>query len=155
MSESQDRNQQALDIVKQYRLIAVGVGLIPVAFVDMAALAALQLKMLRDIAKLYEVKFIENIAQESIAALVSAGGLYGVNQLVKLLPVSGWLISFAGGGTFSAASTYAIGKVFIQHFDSGGTFLTFNPDKVKAYYTEQLESGKQIVPQKTYAGVKP
>ena len=33
-----------------------------------------------------------------------------------------------------AGAAYAVGKVFIQHFASGGTFLTFDPEKVRAHY---------------------
>ena len=45
----------------------------------------------------------------------------------------------------AGASTYAVGQVFIQHFESGGTFLDFDPDKVKAYFAEQVEKGKLVV----------
>jgi len=38
----------------------------------------------------------------------------------------------------AGAATYAIGKVFVRHFASGGTFLTFNPEKVKDYYLPDL-----------------
>jgi hypothetical protein len=36
--------------------------------------------------------------------------------------------------TLSSACTYAVGKVFIQHFSSGGTFLTFSPARVREYF---------------------
>jgi lipoate-protein ligase A len=42
------------------------------------------------------------------------------------------------------AATYAIGRVFIQHFESGGTFLDFNPEKVREYFKEQFERGKGV-----------
>jgi len=32
---------------------------------------------------------------------------------------------------FSGAYAWALGKVFIQHFQSGGTFLDFDAEKVK------------------------
>jgi hypothetical protein len=43
---------------------------------------------------------------------------------------------------FAGAATYAIGKVFMQHFASGGTFLDFDPDKVRGYFREQFGKGK-------------
>ncbi|MCI5165392.1 MAG: GTPase, partial [Candidatus Electrothrix sp. GM3_4] len=42
------------------------------------------------------------------------------------------------------AVTYAVGKVFHQHFASGGTFLTFDPDKVREYYAQMLKEGKAM-----------
>jgi hypothetical protein len=44
----------------------------------------------------------------------------------------------------SGASTYAIYKVFIQHFESGGTFLDLDPAKVKSYFAEQFTKGKKV-----------
>jgi hypothetical protein len=35
--------------------------------------------------------------------------------------------------------------VFVQHFESGGTFLDLDPAKVKAYFSEQFERGKKVV----------
>jgi hypothetical protein len=32
-----------------------------------------------------------------------------------------------------------------MHFESGGTFLDFSPGKVKKYYAEQFEKGKEFV----------
>ena len=45
---------------------------------------------------------------------------------------------------FAGASTYAIGKVFIQHFESGGTFLDFEPAKVRAYFSQQFDKGRDL-----------
>jgi hypothetical protein len=52
------------------------------------------------------------------------------------------------------ASTYAVGRVFIQHFESGGTLLTFDPAKVRDYYTHQLDTGHKRIAE-SFAGVKP
>jgi hypothetical protein len=41
-------------------------------------------------------------------------------------------------------ATYAIGKVFVKHFESGGTLLNFNVDKVKDYYNEQFKKGEKV-----------
>jgi hypothetical protein len=42
------------------------------------------------------------------------------------------------------ASTYALGKVFIQHFESGGTFLDFDPEKVKEHFATLYKEGENI-----------
>jgi hypothetical protein len=38
---------------------------------------------------------------------------------------------------FSAGATYLIGKVFIQHFASGGTLLDFNPPDYREFIKAQ------------------
>jgi hypothetical protein len=37
-------------------------------------------------------------------------------------------------------------KVFIQHFESGGTFLDLDPDKVREYFKAQFEEGRTTTP---------
>jgi hypothetical protein len=37
-----------------------------------------------------------------------------------------------------------LGKVFIQHFESGGTFLTFDPMTVRAHFARLQEEGRKV-----------
>ena len=41
------------------------------------------------------------------------------------------------GIALSAGATYIIGKVFIQHFASGGTLLDFNPPDYREFIKAQ------------------
>ncbi|MFK7983173.1 MAG: hypothetical protein AB8G86_24550, partial [Saprospiraceae bacterium] len=43
------------------------------------------------------------------------------------------------------AATYALGKVFTQHFDQGGTLLTFDPVESRKYFQDAFEEGKLYV----------
>lgn len=62
----------------------------------------------------------------------------------KAVPVIGQTAGVIAMPIVSGATTYAIGKVFIQHFASGGTFLTFNPEKVRDYYAEMFREGENV-----------
>ena len=42
-------------------------------------------------------------------------------------------------GVFASASTYAVGRVFIQHFASGGTFLDFKPEEVRDFFNAEFK----------------
>ena len=50
-------------------------------------------------------------------------------------------MALASASAFGGATTYAVGKVFIQHFEMGGTLLNFNPDEVRKYFQEQYQQG--------------
>jgi len=139
----------ANDLVKKWMWWTMGAGLIPVPFVDLAAVTGVQLKMLSDLSKLYEVKFSENKGKAIISALLGsivpnslAGG--GVGSILKMVPLVGTFLGGISMALFSGAATYAIGKSFIQHFESGGTFLDFDPVKVKGYFNKQFEEGQVI-----------
>jgi uncharacterized protein (DUF697 family) len=141
--------ESANDLVKKWMWWTMGAGLIPVPFVDLAAVTGVQLKMLSDLSKLYNVKFSENRGKAIIGALLGsivpnslAGG--GVGSLLKMVPLVGTILGGISMSLFSGAATYAIGKSFIQHFESGGTFLDFDPVKVKDYFGKQFEEGQKI-----------
>ena len=44
----------------------------------------------------------------------------------------------------SGASTYALGEVFKKHFETGGTFLDFDIDRLTKMYKEKFEKGKKV-----------
>jgi len=63
---------------------------------------------------------------------------------VKFIPGIGALAGGVSMAVLSAASTYALGEVFKKHFESGGSFLDFNPESLKDYYNEQFKKGQKI-----------
>ncbi len=60
------------------------------------------------------------------------------------MPGLGTFLGITAMSAFSGAITYAVGQVYIQHFESGGTFLDFDPKKVKAYFMDQFQNGKKM-----------
>jgi len=138
-----------MQVVKKYTWWAAGAGLIPFPAVDMAAVTGVQVKMLKDLADIYKVDFPREKGKVAIGALVGgvaptqlARGFLG--SVIKGVPVLGAAVGGATVPIFAGASTYAVGRVFIQHFASGGTFLDFDPAKVRKYYSEQFERGKKV-----------
>lgn len=135
--------------IKKYVWWSAGAGLIPVPFVDWAAVSGVQLKMIADLALIYGVPFRKDLVKSAIASLSGfvlphalACGLVGT--MFKAVPV----IGFVAGGTamsgLSGAYAWALGNVFVQHFESGGTFLDFDAEKVKEYFKAQFEEGKRV-----------
>ena len=58
---------------------------------------------------------------------------------MKGLPVIGTAIGALTMPVVSAGATWVIGKVFIQHFASGGTLLDFNPPDYREFIKTQRE----------------
>jgi uncharacterized protein (DUF697 family) len=144
----------ASSIITKYSLWSLGAGLIPIPWMDMAAVAGVQLKMVSDLSKKYGVPFSDSQGKAIIGSLV--GGIIPgqvsagfVGGFAKMLPFVGFITVPA----FAGASTYAVGKVFATHFASGGTFLTLDPEKVRKYFKEQFEKGKTVVGSFTSADV--
>ncbi|MGD0282880.1 MAG: DUF697 domain-containing protein [Dissulfurispiraceae bacterium] len=135
-------------MIKNYAMGAMGVGLMPLPAVDLVALSALQLKLLYDLSKFFNVEFSKEKGKNLIGALLGscipvavAGPLA---SLMKVIPIIGVTTGALTGVAVFGASTYALGKVFVQHFESGGTFLDFDPAKVKDFFAEQYKEGRKV-----------
>jgi uncharacterized protein (DUF697 family) len=144
-----EKEQQAQKTVKNYMYWSMGAGLIPVPFVDLASIAGVQLKMLADLSKIYGVPFQENSGKAILTSLVGfvlphslACGAIG--SMLKMIPVVGQLAGAPAMAVFCGAYCWALGKVFVQHFESGGTFLNFKPEEVKEYFQAQFEEGRKL-----------
>ncbi|WLQ16677.1 DUF697 domain-containing protein [Hahella aquimaris] len=133
-------------MTRKYVLGSMGVGLVPIPVVDFAGLTALQLKMLHSMSKIYGIRFSQDIGKSLIASLVGSAAPVplGISlaSLTKVIPVIGTVLGATSVAIIAGASTYALARVFIQHFESGGNFLNFDPEAVRAFYAEELEKGK-------------
>ncbi len=139
---------QAEKTIRKYMYISMGAGLIPIPVVDMAALLGLQLRMVAVLAHQYKLEFKKDQGKAFIASLVGssvpAAGGPALGSLIKRIPVIGQTVGVLAMPVLAGASTYAVGKVFAQHFESGGTFLTFNPKAVFKHYEEHFAKGKTL-----------
>jgi uncharacterized protein (DUF697 family) len=140
-----ERLAKANEVVKNYALGTAAFGVIPAPVIDLVGMTSVQLAMLHKLSSLYDVKFTKSLARNAAAALVGGGIPFlsgaAVASALKAVPLLGPYIAVLAQPALGGAVGFAIGKVFIQHFESGGTFLTFDPNKVRAYYNEMLSEG--------------
>jgi uncharacterized protein (DUF697 family) len=141
------RDELASEVVDRFSLWSGAAGLIPVPVLDMAAVGGVQLMMLRRLSEIYDVPFSDNRGKSIIASLAGSvlpastatSGAMTIGSLVKGLPGIGWAVGALSMPVLSAGATYVIGKVFIQHFASGGTLLDFNPPDYREFIKAQKE----------------
>jgi uncharacterized protein (DUF697 family) len=136
------------EILKRHVYWAVGAGLIPLPIVDIAAVTAIQVDMLKQICTFYKIDYSEETGKTWISALVSST-LSSIiarvaSSAVKFVPVVGTVVGATSMAIVSGASTHALGKAFINHFEGGGTFSNIDKEKVKKIYDEQVNEGKKI-----------
>jgi uncharacterized protein (DUF697 family) len=138
-----DRRAEAVRLVKRYSLWAGVGGLIPVPFVDLAAMTGAQLQMLRRLSQIYEVPFSENRGKAILAGLagsmIPASSGIGAASLIKGVPMLGILVGSVVTPTLAVGATYTIGMAFVEHFVSGGTLLDFSPPD----YQEFIKTNKE------------
>jgi uncharacterized protein (DUF697 family) len=143
----EERDEAASKLVDRLSLWSGAAGLIPVPLVDIAAVGGVQLHMLRRLSEIYGVPFSENRGKAIIASLAGSvipastatTSAIGVASALKTIPGVGTAIATCTMPLFSAGATWVIGKVFIQHFASGGTLLDFNPPDYREFIKAQKE----------------
>ncbi len=137
------RQELASKLVDRFALWSGVADLIPVPVVDAATVAGLQLQMVRRISQIYDVNFSENIGKSLVAALagamVPATSSIGAASLLKAVPIVGTIASGFVMPVLASGATFAIGRAFIQHFETGGTLLDFNPPDYREFLRSQKE----------------
>src|SRR5215831_679893 len=140
----EQRDEAASKLVDRFSLWSGAAGLVPIPLVDIAAVGGVQLQMLRRLSEIYDVSFSENLGKSLIASL--AGSIIPASTAttaalgassMKLIPGFGTAVGAVTMPVISAGATYVIGKVFIQHFASGGTLLDFNPPDYREFIKAQ------------------
>jgi len=144
-----EKQLQATRVVNNYRWLSAGASLIPIPYVDWATVTGVQVKMLAEVSKIYAVPYRRNVGKAAVTSMVGfilphamAFGLLG--SLTKAIPGLGTLAGAPAMAIFCGAYSWALGNVFIQHFESGGTFLNFNPEEVKEYFKAKFEEGRYM-----------
>ena len=137
------RDQKAMQLVNSYVPWAAGAGMVPMPGVDMLALTALELRMLAQLSEMYGVTFMENgvknIVASLLATVISTNLGASLGSLLKLVPLVGPIAGIAATPGLYSAATYAVGRVFVTHFEAGGTFLDFDPRKTRAHFISEFE----------------
>jgi uncharacterized protein (DUF697 family) len=136
-------------VISNHVATSLGAGFIPVPFVDFLTVSGVQVDLLYRLCKIYDIKFSKQAARSVITSLVGAT-IPGVSatflsSALKLVPgvgtIAGWCVMPAMAG----ATTYAVGKVFVEHLESGGTLLTFDSRKMRAHFESAMAEGKRVV----------
>jgi uncharacterized protein (DUF697 family) len=135
-------------IIRNHVYSSVAIGLVPLPLIDFAGITVIQLNLVKKIARMHNKEFSAGLTTNIISTMI--GGALPVaitpalGSLVKIIPVVGYTLGVVTLPVMAGASTYSIGHVFHKHFESGGTLLTFNPQKIKSYYEEMYTKGKGV-----------
>jgi uncharacterized protein (DUF697 family) len=136
------QSQQADAIIRSHVLWAMGGGLIPIPLVDFAAVTAIQLELIKQLAELYGVDYSRSSGKTFVSALTGTTIASLGASLIKAIPGFGSILGGATMSLTSGASTYAVGQVAINHFLNNGTLENFVSDNIKKAYDSAFENGK-------------
>lgn len=128
-----------------YASMGIGVLLLPVF--SLVSVTAIQLNMVRNIAKLYGVEFKQDFAKKVITAVIGAGvpvlGTGPVEYAVLHIPVFGTAFAFATMPALNGMSTLAVGRMFVNHFESGGNLVSASIDTMKEDFKKAFQNSRE------------
>src|SRR5215469_2694282 len=105
-----ERDALATTLVDRFSLYAGGAGLIPIPVADIAAVAGVQLQMVRKLSEIYGVPFQDNLGKSLIASLagvaIPSSTAAAVGSALKAVPVVGTAVGLLTMSTASAGATY-------------------------------------------------
>ncbi|MBM9538492.1 YcjF family protein [Desulfobulbus alkaliphilus] len=131
-----------------YTLASAALGAIPL--VDLAALPALQMKMLRTLGDMANVHWDKQRIAD-FSALLGPGIItgYGLRlagrSAIKLIPVLGQTGGAAYGAASGAALTFALGKaacLYLEHVAQGRPLTA---EDLRKAFTEALHRGRELI----------
>lgn len=143
------RNKLAKSTIKNAAWWATAAGFIPFALVDTATIAGVQVKMVYDLCEVYHVPFKKESALAIIASL-TGGSLTTLTARevgtlgMRNIPVVGYGLTLATQPALAYASTYALGVIFIKHFEAHGNLIDFDLEKTNQLFKEQYEKAKGL-----------
>jgi uncharacterized protein (DUF697 family) len=144
---SKDVHAEAARVISSAVKWSAAAAIVPVPYIDLLALGAVQVKMVRDLAQIYGLEAEGETLKGVISALLGtlapaaiSGGLLG--SALKVIPVGGTIVGSVGLAAFGSAATYAIGKIFVAHFDQGGTVKSFSAEAIEADLKKEFAAAK-------------
>jgi len=133
-------------IINTYTAWAAGGGLLmPLPIVSGAAITAIQIRMLDQLAEAFGQNYSENEAKNTLYAVTGGfiAPIFAGPPLIaaaSLIPVVGPVAVLLTGPALAAASTRVVGRLFVEHFQKGGQLADLDVAKAKKDYQAGLKT---------------
>lgn len=143
-----ERLLMADNIVKNHVIVALSLGLVPLPLFDLALLSGNSVLLVRALSQLYDVPFEQHRVQAIVVSLVGGSlpvlGVMGLSAGAKWLPGIGSLLGSGAVAVTGGALTYAVGQIFIRHFEGGGTLLDLDPSRLRERFRAEVANGRAV-----------
>ncbi len=126
-------------------MVSMGAGLVPIPILDIAAVTAVQLDLVKQLSQVYGVQHQGGMIDKGLITALTGSIFARIGaSFIKVIPVVGSMLGGVSMAIMSGASTYAVGQVFKRHFEAGGDFSNFNPASARSLFDEEYERGKHM-----------
>lgn len=143
MNEAEKQSRSS-ETIRNHVGFSLGAALIPFPVADLLAVSAVQLNMMRQLAKIYRVPFLDSIGRSILSAVVGSSAARLGASLVKAIPGVGTLVGEMSMPVLSGASTWALGRAVAKHLQAGGNFDDLDLTNARKIYETEIVEGKKV-----------
>lgn len=145
-TETNYRGNEALAIVKRHAYYSSGIGLLPVPFAEVLTVNAVQYAMIKKLASCYDLQFkdqwVKSLVSSLLSGVVSVSIIYGpITNALAIVTGFGWIMRAGVSLSVSGAVTMALGKLFIDHFERGGSLFDLDVKQSNVHLKGELARG--------------
>jgi len=140
-------NEESLSLKKANRIIMKHVmwtmasAVIPIHVVDVVGIVFIQNDMMKQLCKLYDFDYQQNVGKSIVASLITSSSAKGISLAFGKMKVVDKVVL----ATTSAAFTYALGRFFISNFEKGISLIDIDLKAGEELFNEYFEKGKDVV----------
>ena len=142
----QEKRTESDALIKRYALLGTASGLIPIFGLDVAAATAIQTKMIKDIADVYEMDIDDQLIRMAITTGITALAGRIITEAASMLAGSiAPLKMFVNGATSAAVSgflTIEIGKLYQSKMELGQNPADVSFMEIVDHVVAQIKEGK-------------
>ena len=145
-TDLQNKNEQANAIIRRYALFGTASGLIPVFGLDVAALTAIQVKMIKELAGVYEYDIDDQMIRMSITTgVTSLAGRLVTAVATSITKAFSPLKFIIGGATQAALSgflTAETGKIYQARMANGQNPADISVSEIVNHVVSMVQQGE-------------
>lgn len=132
--------RHAMPVILSYSSLAATAGAVPVPFLDLVLLPAVQAKMVHALAALYGQPMTATRFLEAATSLgMGLAARQAIREVVKFIP----FVGSAAGAALAGASTFALGRAFCEYYQEVHEGHVPDPAALKKLYQEQLAAAER------------
>lgn len=140
------KREEADALIRRYALFGTATGLIPTFGLDVAAATAVQTKMIKDLADIYEFEIDDQLMRTAVTSGITALGGRILTQIASILATNfSPLKLFLGGATSAVVSgflTMEIGKLYQSRMELGENPADIGVMDIVNHVVGQIQEGK-------------
>ena len=141
-----ERDAEAEEIIRKHVKVAMMGGAIPLPVVDLAAVSAVHVRMLRELAECYGATHDAGSARSFVTSV--SGALAGMTvgrvaaSLLKVLPGVGWTVGGLTQVIVTGASTFALGTLVKRLFRENRPLRELDFSTAREELASYFEAGR-------------